>query len=116
MSVAKKQQHTLDMQLSILDKTGGYTSDAVTGRYIVGMGNIFTGDRQGVAYAMRHLAYSGDKYGLWIDTETNIVYIDRVYGTDNLELAMMLAKDNKEIAIFDRHDMVEIRIDYSEVA
>jgi hypothetical protein len=112
MTNTNKQHHSLDMQLQILDTTGGYTSDSVKGRYVVGIGNIYTGHRQGVAYAIRHLAYSTDKYGMWLDTETNTVYVDRVYATDDYELALMLGWDNGELAIYDREKCEEIRIDY----
>jgi hypothetical protein len=112
MTNTNKQAYTLDMQLQILDATGGYTSDSVEGRYVVGIGNIYTGHRQGVAYAIRHLAYSTDRYGMWLDNDTKLVYVDRVYGTDNLELALMLGKDNGELAIYDRVECKEIRIDY----
>lgn len=103
-----KQNHSLDMQLSILDRTGGYTPDRVSGRYVVGVGNLYTGHRHGLAYAIRHLAYSGESYGMWRDVDT--VYVDRVHGTDNLVEALSLAKLNNELAIYDRIEREEIRI------
>ena len=53
-------------------------------------------------------------YGSWLDKETGKIYIDLAANLRSKDFALALAKDLKEIAIWDVINNCEIRLDYSK--
>lgn len=55
---------------------------------------------------------AGYSYGFWWDTHTNLLWVDAVNMTDDLGMALKIARDRNEIAIFDTVTNEEIRVTY----
>lgn len=74
-----------------------------------------TQNSHGVAGAVNVLQYAQthpeiSAFGGWLDSETGKYYIDAVCIIEDLATALELAKENKQLAIFDLDNMREIRV------
>jgi hypothetical protein len=63
-----------------------------------------------VATHFRHLSKPGWFLGFWIDTETNLVWLDVTEWMPNRDAAFRAASDRDEIAIWDIDKAEEIRV------
>lgn len=88
----------------------GYKKDV---GYIVGMPGGISNHARVTTADLIQLAQRGgwELFGVWVDSETGIQYIDPVQWKLNLWDAFALARDNGELAIWNLYDNVEIRVD-----
>jgi hypothetical protein len=65
-----------------------------------------------VAYEQVELAdtLSGELVGVWTDTDTGKVWVDRVQFFDKLEPALFIAEQFNQLAIWDNANQKEIRL------
>ena len=74
-------------------------------RYIVSQKNIFKGKNPSLFYdlpiVLSENMDSYDSFGGWYDKETDLYHVDFNLHLDMLKYALMLAKENDQIAIYD---------------
>lgn len=74
-------------------------------RYIVSQKNIFKGKNPSLFYELPIVLSenidSYDSFGGWYDEETNLYHVDLNLHLSELKYALMLAKENDQIAIYD---------------
>ncbi len=115
------EKNTLFLSLAAIAAANpeGFTVDAatlqpVTKGYAVALAdtqNSFgeAGLRRVIEY-QRANAATVNAFGGWLDTETGKYYWDATVIVDNLELAKEFGYRNKQLAIFDLANMLEIRL------
>ena len=87
-----------------------------TGRYVVGISNLFTGTNPSLEFDLITLLGSTlertdiDSIGGWLDTETNIYYVDICRNFDSLEESTRVGRELNEISIYDLTDEVVINM------
>tara|TARA_R110002050_G_scaffold276089_1_gene421270 strand:- start:47 stop:403 length:357 start_codon:yes stop_codon:yes gene_type:complete len=83
-----------------------YSLNNDTKRYIVGDKNLFSGKNPSIQYDLIYndileLDNSYSTIGGWTDPKTNIYYVDYSLSFDSVFDALEVARENKEIAIYD---------------
>ncbi len=91
-----------------------YTHAPITEGYAVASQNLWEGkapEQSDIAEINTILAEHKPSYvGSWLDSETNIYYIDAITIVDDIDYALHLAKARNEIAIYNLSTKEEIRL------
>jgi len=99
------------VSLSLASPKSGYMVSIVAGP-------VYHKDSQVPAEAiiefLRYNAVKESYCGSWLDTETELIYVDISANFEDKDLALSLAREFGEIAIWDVRNNCEIRLDYTE--
>ena len=82
-----------------------YNLNNSKGRYIVSQKNVFKGKNPSLfcelPIILRENMDTYDSFGGWYDEKTNLYHVDFNFHLSILKYALMLAKENNQISIYD---------------
>lgn len=107
------KNHKITLAQQILNKAcskSNFTFDLTNNknRYIVSCNNLFTGINPSLQFDLISTISNSinlrkfDSLGGWFDPKTKIYYLDTNLHFQDLKIALLFAKENKQIAIFDQ--------------
>lgn len=91
-------------------ESGYMVSERASERIIESMNCFSLAEAEGWVSQNDLIPNCGSFYGVWVDSESGKVYLDISVNYDSLDVALQVAKEENQLAIWDVKNQKEIRV------